>query len=384
MNKTKSKKNCSQNITDVTEDFDYSGQSDEYITLYKKWRKNPDNPYAYNYIKNNREITFSANEGFINTRPQDKEHEVLTKILYTFGTVMILYLFIEYVVSAVLVEILDFAGLNIHNSFLNYGIYGSQADVMIVMIIITLLKFCMPSLILIKTFKMPLKCALPYKLQSSGNMFFCMALSLLASVLTSISRAYSDSTREYFRFFNGYNSEISLLNQSELVIYMFFDIVIFSIISEFLFRGAIFQALRQFGDLYAVTLTAAFSAIVTHDFASMPAAFAVSFIAGLSILRSGTMFTAVLVQIINKIYAFSLTIIELSSSDMLLKRSYFMIICFLISLAAVSILWNTMGKKITLKKNLYTFLTTSQKISLVFKTLTTFTVIFLCLIIILA
>ena len=81
------------NMLDVTENFDYSGQSEEYIKAYKKWRKNPDNPYAYNYIRNSNEITFSDSEGFIRTIPEEKEREVLTRVFYIFGTVLTLYLF---------------------------------------------------------------------------------------------------------------------------------------------------------------------------------------------------------------------------------------------------------------------------------------------------
>lgn len=370
------------NMLDVTENFDYSGQSEEYIKAYKKWRKNPDNPYAYNYIRNSNEITFSDSEGFIRTIPEEKEREVLTRVFYIFGTVLTLYLFTEFVISRIIVTLLDLIGINVHNSFLNYSFYGGQAEIMTVMIIVTLLKFCLPALILHKTIKMPVKASFPCRLQSGKDLFFCISLSLLVSVITSISRAYSDTTKEYFSFFNSYSTEISLLNQSELVIYMFFDIVIVSIMSEILFRGIIFQTLRQFGDLYAVIVSSVFSALISHDISMMPAVFAVSMIASISILRSGTVFTAISVRITNKIYLFSLTIIELSFSDMNIKRSYFMVICFLTSLIIAFLIWKTMDNKIVLKKNITTFLTARQKITMIFTTLPTFTVIFLCITII--
>lgn len=366
-------------LIDVTETFDYSGQSPEYISTYKKWRKNPDNPFAYNYIGNKNEITFSESEGFLKTIPEEKEREVLSRVLYIFGTVLILSLFIQFVFSKILVACLDLIGINIHNSFLNYSVYGGQKEVMAVMVTVTFLKFCLPMFIIKKTLKMPLKASLPCKLQSGKNLFFCISLSVIVSVLTSISRAYSNTTREYFNFFNCYSKEISLMNQAELVIYMFFDIVAVSIMSEFLFHGAVFQALRQFGDLYAVLICSVFSALMSNDIASMPAVLAVSAVAGISVLRSGTVFTAVAVQITNKIYLFALTIIELSFSDMNLKRGYFMVACFLISIVIAFIIWKTMDREYALKKNLSTFLTAKQKIELIFSTLPTFTVIFLCI-----
>lgn len=168
------------------------------------------------------------------------------------------------------------------------------------------------------------------------------------------------------------------MNQSELVIYMFLDIVAVSIMSEFLFHGAVFQALRQFGDLYAVIVTASFSALMSNDIASVLSVFAVSVISGISILRSGTVFTAIAVQVTNKIYLFALTIIEISFSDMNLKRGYFMVICFSVGILISATIWHTMNKEVILKRNLSTFLSAKQKILLIFSTIPTFTVIFLC------
>mgnify|MGYP004457646829 FL=1 len=369
-------------LIDVTETFDYSGQSDEYINAYKKWRNNPDNPFAYNYIKKKNEVTFCESKGFVKIIPEEKEQKVLSKVLYIFGIILILFLFIQFIFSKIFIAVLDNFGVNIHNSFLNYSIYGGQKEVMSAMIIITFLKFCVPLLIIKKALKMPLNASLPCKLQSSKDLFLCMAICLSVSVLTSISRAYSDSKIEYFTFFNCYNKEFSLLNQSELVIYMILDVVIVSIMSEFLFHGAVFQALRQFGDLYAVIVTASFSALMTNNIASVFSVFAVSVVAGISILRSGTVFTAVAVQIINKIYLTALTIIELSFSDTSLKKAYFMIICFIIGIAVSSLIWHSTNKEIFLKKNLSTFLSAKKKILLIFTTIPTFTIIFICITII--
>lgn len=377
-----SKLSENQKNIDVTEDFDYSGQSDEYIKAYKQWRKNPDNPYAYNYIKNNQEITFNDSEGFINIRPEEKEKEVLSKLLYIIGMVLLIYLFIEHVVSKIFIEILDIAGVNIHNSFINYSVYGGQKEVMYFMIAKVILQYCIPAVIIHKIIKMPVKAALPCKLQSGMELFFCISLSLNISVLASIPRAYSENTKEYFNFLNGYSKELFLMNQRELIIYIIFNIIVLPVISEFLFRGVMFQSLRQFGDWFAVILSSVFSAFMTHDVELIPAAFAVSVIASISILRSGTVFTAVSVHIINKIYLFSLTIIELSFPDMSFKRSTFMTICFLISLAVASVIWNLMNNETVMKKNMHTFLTAKQKVITVLSSVPVFTAMFLCIIII--
>ena len=67
-------------LIDVTETFDYSGQSDEYINAYKKWRNNPDNPFAYNYIKKKNEVTFCESKGFVKIIPEEKEQKVFYSV----------------------------------------------------------------------------------------------------------------------------------------------------------------------------------------------------------------------------------------------------------------------------------------------------------------
>lgn len=372
---------CMEKI-DVVEDFSYSGQSEEYITAYKKWRKNTDNPFAYNFSQNSKESVFVDGQGFVHSLPQEEEAKPLKRVLYVIGYSLILYLFIEYAVSKIIVEILDYAGVNIHNSFFNFSVYGGKMEVMSVIIAVNLLKFCVPYMVLQKNFRMPLKVALPCKLQSGRDLIMCIFIGIAVSVITSVSRAYSASEREFFSFFKGYSNEISFMGQKELIIYMLFDIVIVSVMTEFLFSGMIFQTLRQFGNCFAVLTSAFFSAIITHDISYMPATFAISVVSMISILRSGTVFTGVAVRIISRIYIFALTIIETSESEMFLKRSNFMCICLIISLAVICILWNTMPKKFVMIENFKTFLSFRKKVSIIFSMVSTLTLILLCFVIV--
>lgn len=369
-------------IIDVVESFDFSGQSNEYVTAYKKWRKNKDNPFAYNFTQNAKESTFIDGKGFMRTLPQDIEASILKSILYVLGNVFTIYLFIEFVLSKILVEFLDLIGLNIHNSFSNFSIYGGKREVIIVITTITILKFVVPLIILYKKFKIPVKAFAPCKLQSGKDLVLCIFLGIAVSVITSISRAYSSSAREFFSFFKGYNNELSLMGQKELIIYMFFDIVIVSILTEFLFSGIIFQVLRQFGDCYAVIISALLSSLITHDLSCMPATFAISAVSMISILRSGTLFTAFSIRIIHKIYLFSLTIIETSDSDMIFKRSTFMFVCLIVSVIVMIVIWHTTPKKHSLTSNYKTFLSMKQKFKLLFSGISTTALVLLCVFVI--
>ena len=99
------------------------------------------------------------------------------------------------------------------------------------------------------------------------------------------------------------------------MVYAIFDIVIISIMSELLFRGAIFSALRQFGDIFAIIITSCASALLVQDFRELPAALMISAVAAVGMLRTGSVLTAIFVQMIYKMYRLALVLLEADSPD---------------------------------------------------------------------
>ena len=77
-----------------------------------------------------------------------------------------------------------------------------------------------------------------------------------------------------------------------------------------LFRGAIFAALRQFGDWFAIIITTLMTGLLVQDIQEFPAAVLISLVASIGMLRSGSLITAIFVRTIYKMYQLAVVIIQ--------------------------------------------------------------------------
>lgn len=80
-----------KNIIDVVDEFDYSTQNDNYNDSFIKWRKNKDNPFAFNFSANKNESLFIEGKGFINDSFMASEYEIINRIFFILGTAMLLW-----------------------------------------------------------------------------------------------------------------------------------------------------------------------------------------------------------------------------------------------------------------------------------------------------
>lgn len=336
MDEIKEKNNTE--IIDVVDEFDYSTQSDSYNKNFIKWRKNKNNPYAYNFVLNKKESIYIDGKGFVNECAVETERKFLEKLLKLIGIAVILVVVIDNIFGKLLVNILEFAGIDIHNSFYNSVIYGGCTEVAAVMIIITVLKLVIPLIFVHSQIRMPLKLGMASELHAPGELILTICASLITGVIMGIPSAYSSETKEIFTFFKDYQADMSLWGQTEFVVYTFFDVIIVSILFELLFRGEMFNALRQFGDIYAIIVSSVIAGAVTLDLRSAPGMIAISAVASIGVLETGSIFTATTAHIVYKVYMLALTILEMnSSSDMFITRNMFMVATFCIAVVVFAI-----------------------------------------------
>ena len=76
-------------IIDVINEFDYSTQNESYNKQFIEWRRNKDNPYAYNLVMNSKESVFVDGQGFVNKSAPAVESEVLGNVLYVIGIALL-------------------------------------------------------------------------------------------------------------------------------------------------------------------------------------------------------------------------------------------------------------------------------------------------------
>lgn len=320
-----------RDIINVIDEFDYSTQSESYNKRFIEWRSNKNNPYAYNFTLNKKESVYIAGQGFVSESAEKAEIDVLGRILYLLGIAMLAVAFIENIFDKVLVQILDMLGFNIHITFFNSTIYGGRVEVAVVLVIITSLKLLLPAGIIHSRLKMKPALSLPMSLKEPGELIGSISAALIVCAVISIPSAYSEKSKEIYTFFSTYSADVSSWGQTEFLMYTVFDVIVVSVLFEIVFRGGIFTALRQFGDVYAVLVTSVISGLIMQDFRTMAGTIIISVVSAVGFLRSGTVFTAIAVRITYKMYFLALYMMEMSSSEnKFINRNFFMAAVFIV------------------------------------------------------
>ena len=327
-------------VIDVVEQFDYSTQNESYNKQFTAWRKKIDNPYAFNFSRNKKESVFIEGKGFETRSFSDAEQTCIGKIMNAAGIAMFIWIVVDNVISRFAVAIFDLLGFDIHTSFFSKAYYGGKTEIVTALILISVIKIWLPASYIRHKFKMPKHVELMTNLNHAPDMFAAIFMALSVSAITSLPSIYTNKMREVFDYFQSINADSSVWDQEQFVIYTIFDILIVTVLSELFFRGAVFGALRQFGDLFAIIITSLMSGLLVQDFLEMPAAIMISAVASIGMLRSGSIFTAIFVQAIFKMYRLALVLADADSNDPIhLKRNSFILIVFIIGAVGAVVLY---------------------------------------------
>lgn len=335
----------------MVDDFDYSTQNSAYNDKFREWRKNSENPYAFGYKDNKLETVYVTGRGFVENSALDAEKNVILRIFNILGIAALIWVVIDNTAPKLIALLMNRFGCNINNNFFSSSIYGGKKEILIVLMVCGVLRLILPTLYLHLKLRLPRKVEFMGRLNDPMALLGTLSATLIFCTAVSIPVAYSGNSKEIYEYFARINADIYVWDQKELIIYIFFDVIVVSVLSELLFRGGMFAVLRQFGDPFAIVITAVTSAMLTQDFIQMPAVFLISLAAGYGLITSGTIFTAAAVHMIYKLYTLTLTVIELDTSDkMPLTRNLFMIAALVIGAAGLAVYWFSILKR--KKKNI--------------------------------
>ncbi len=367
-------------IINVVDQFDYSTQNDVYNESFKTWRKNKQNPYAFNFKQNRKESVFVDGKGFESKSAATAERDCISKIMYIAGIAMLMWIVIDNIIGKIIVGIFDFIGFDIHTSLFSTSWYGGSSEIITSLMAISFVKLLVPLIYLHKKLKMPRQVEHMSTLNHTSDLLGAICMTMAISAVASLPNIYTNRTWQLFNYFRSINADISVWNQEQFVVYTIFDIIIISIMTELLFRGAIFGALRQFGDRYAIIITSAMAGLLVQDFREFPAAVLISAVASVSMLRSGSIFTSIFVQVVFKMYRLALVLLEENSSDpAFLRRNSFILIAFVSGAAGVVMLYLIRGTKYTRLAVYKSEITCKERLNIACKSFPAPAVICLCL-----
>lgn len=339
------KNTMQESIVDVIDEFDYATQNESYNEKFRKWRKKRDNPFAFSFAENKKESVYIDGRGFIAKSAVDAEKKVLADIFYYIGLASLIWIVLDNVISKVVISVFDLCGVNIHNNYFSSVIYGGSKEIVITIIIMTLVKIIVPLLFLHFRFRLPAKVEFMGSMNNPMALMGAISMALIICTAISVPVAYTSESKEIYEFFKNIQTDVSVWDSQEFIVYTVFDIIIISIVSEIFFRGAVFAVLRQFGDVFAIAVTSVMTMLLSQDLQTMPAGLLIALVASYGMLASGTMFTSIAVVIVYKMYRLALTIIEIDSSDkMPLTRNMFMIITLVAGGTGLLIYWIYMIK----------------------------------------
>lgn len=329
-----------KNIINVIDEFDYSTQNETYNEKFREWRKKKDNIYSYSFEKNVRERVYIDGKGFVNDDAVKKERETLSNIFSVIGKAMLIWVVIDSIVGKLIIQFLSIIGVDVHNNFFSTAIYGGSMEIVLSIIAVTIIKLGVTAFYLHNSFKMPGKVEFMGHMNHPSGLFGAIALTLVVCTIVNLPTAYSNDTKDIYIFFKSVNADVAVWNQSEFLIYTIFDVVILSVITEIIFRGAMLGVLRQFGDVFAILITSLTAALLTQDLKEMVTVFVISVVASWGILKTGSLFTAVSVSIVHKMYQLALAVIEVDpSAQMPITRNMFMAAAFIFGAVGTFVVW---------------------------------------------
>lgn len=303
--------NNTDHIIDIVEDFQCPNQTNKFREAFRKWRRRESNLYAFRVTKNPREASFSDSIRTAGVSPTKTEQEVLYRLGYLIGCAMVLYLTVENILDKVIVWLLNAMGMNIQMLFWGTNLYGDERNVFLVVVLINALKYLIPLIVLHAFLRTPAAVSMPTNISNPMELLFGIVLTMMLSVGCGLfSVTNSDELEKYKLICNAVG-----VNDTRMVMYTLFTVLVMPILIELLLHGAMFQVLRQFGDSFAILSVTLLSAVIMHSVEDALRIAIMTMTSSYFVIRTGSFWTAVILHIVHEIYMFTLFYLETFESE---------------------------------------------------------------------
>lgn len=275
---------------DVVADFVCDSVNQQYNRDYIAWRRNTKSRCAYRYVDNAREKVFVEGKPQAKKGAAHAERKALSYTAEMIGIGLLVLMICDLGVNSVLIWAFRLLDLDIQIDFLTFSMSGDQWMVTAVRILIVLLKFGIPFVLLMRFFRLPARVAMPASVGGMAELLAAVGAGLLCSAV------YAANANA-----GGIDTMQNVLNYKEpaaVVAYWAFDITAASLLAELLLRGAILPVLRQFGDLFAVCLTAGIAFLFPDSPDLRIGELMIGLASGYLLIRGGSFWKCVLLRVI--------------------------------------------------------------------------------------
>ena len=347
--------------TDVIEDFAYNSENERYNKAYHDWRSRTKMPFIYRFRETANERTYTSGDAVEPPEAPLAERKALQRTAEITGMALMVCLFCEIVGRPLTVWLLGRLGFNIRLDFLTLSMQGSQWMTAAVRMLMDTAKYGIPSLILIRMLRLPRRVCMPAAPRGLPETTAGVGMAMMLAAVFTVTDS-GNGVELAQRIFEYKDS-------AAIFTYALFDVLISSMLAELFLRGAVLQGLRQFGDPFAVGVTAFIGFLLPNTLPARISECLIGLCAGYLFLRSGSYFKCAQLRAIYVMLTYARLVLVYGSRA--LPRWSFVIL--LISIGALMASFYVIIRRDHLRlANIRTHLTARKKFSSFFETVSTF------------
>ncbi|MBR6106640.1 MAG: CPBP family intramembrane metalloprotease [Oscillospiraceae bacterium] len=273
---------------DVIADFSYSSENEAYNQAYRQWRRTNKAPYMYRYSGNPNEVTYVDGNAVSMPDAPQTESKALMHCATLLGMALLTGMLLELAGGASIVGIMRLLGIRIRLDFLSLSMRGSQWAVAAARALTCILKYAVPAALLMRLGRLPRHVSVPVGIGGLPETIAAVGAAMCIAGVYSLT-AQEAGVLTAQEIFDGNNREAVLS-------YGLFDALFVSLLAELLLRGTMLPLLRQFGDSFAVAMTATAAFLMPNMLPDRIAELLIGLCSGYLLLRSGSFAKCVLLR----------------------------------------------------------------------------------------
>lgn len=285
--------------------------------------------------------------GLIQENPQEKEKFQLRVVSNKIGMAMILYILLSSFLSVPVIWLLSVIGLPIQVDWDTGVFYGSATMQQIVNLIIMALRLGLPCLFLWRGMQPKVSIHEIMKPPRSGLTMAAIFIGLATSVVASYAVKMIQDLLVSFGFLLT-SQTLNIPTRPEgILLYFILMVLLPAFLEELLFRGAIMQSLRGYGDGLAIVVSALLFALAHFSLINGSNAFVMGLVIGYFVIKTGSLWTGMLIHFFVNAIGFSEALLSVGvfedyASDITLIINVILLVLGILVFAVVTLRDNTL------------------------------------------
>lgn len=303
-----------QNLQTDDDRLNWRYQDKTYNEMFKAWRRKRKDSIGFYYVSKPNELTYLDGYGFVTDYPEAAERNALRRVMNVIGVTMIILGVIDLLYKYAVPNLLSAFGADIYFDRYTKTFYGNEWLILGIDTFFSIIKRIIPLAYVYKKMQMPVKVMIPTRITNCTLFRYAVPMMLFtAGCCTAASGVYE----RILRFCGISKDKLFDVPDSKavLVLYLIVHIIVIPVISEIHTRGALLQLLRQFGDGFAIVITALLTSLISYNLSTFCYIFVVSLVIGYFTVRTGSVITAILMRITAAAVSYGVFMIDEFASE---------------------------------------------------------------------